>query len=89
MTSAMVSDHMSSQPDSLEMGFVSTDLPMAPVLVTSKDGHVEPCSSIKNFIKDLEHTWGNFEKRVLKLRDGRQIVIPQSLPLTWEHVGFF
>ena len=85
----MVLDHMSSQPDSLEMGFVLTDLPMAPMLVTSKDGHVEPRSSIMNFIKDLEHTWGNFEKWVLELRDERQIAIPQSLPLTWEHVGFF
>ena len=56
-----------------------SDLPVAPVLVTSEDCHVKPHPSIKNFIEDLEHTWGNLEKWFLELRGGRQIAIPLSL----------
>nr|XP_023918467.1 uncharacterized protein LOC112030014 [Quercus suber] len=56
-----------------------SDLPVAPVLVTAEDCHVEPHSSIKNFVEDLEHTWGNSEKWVLELRGGRQIATPPSL----------
>ena len=56
-----------------------SDLPLAPVLVTAEDCHVESRPSIKNFVEDLEHTWGNSEKWVLELRGGRQIAIPLSL----------
>ena len=49
------------------------------MLVAAEDCHVKPCPSIKNFVEDLEHTWGNSEKWVLKLRGGRQIAIPLSL----------
>ena len=46
VNSATVSVHMSSRPD----------FPTALVLVNDEEGHVEPCPSIKNFVKDLEHT---------------------------------
>ena len=49
------------------------------MLVTTKACHVEPHPSIKNFVEDLEHTWGNLEKWVLELHGGRQIAIPLSL----------
>ena len=48
-----------------------SDLPVAPVLVTAEDCHVEPHPSIENLVEDLEHAWGNLEKWVLKLRGGR------------------
>ena len=48
------------------------------MLVTVEDCLDEPHPSIKNFVVDLEHTWGNSEKWVLE-RGGRQISIPLSL----------
>ena len=52
---------------------------VALVLVTAEDCLDEPCPSIKNFVEDLEHTWGNSGKWVLELRGGRRISIPLSL----------
>ena len=56
-----------------------SNLPVASMLVTVEDCHVKPYLSIKNFVEELEHTWGNSEKWVLEFRGGRQIAIPLSL----------
>ena len=56
-----------------------SNLLVALVLVIVEDCHVEPHPSIKNFVEELEHTWGNLEKWVLEFRGRRQIAIPLSL----------
>ena len=47
-----------------------SNLLVALVLVIVEDCHVKPHPSIKNFVKDLEHTWDNSEKWVLELLEG-------------------
>lgn len=69
MATAKVPDHMSSWPD----------LPTALMLVSAEDAYTQPRPSIKNFVEDLEYTWGNSEEWVLELRDGRQIAFSLSL----------
>ena len=39
-----------------------SNLLVALVLVIVEDCHVKPHPSIKNFVEELEHTWGNSEK---------------------------
>uniref|UniRef100_A0A7N2R4R9 ABC transporter C family member 13 n=1 Tax=Quercus lobata TaxID=97700 RepID=A0A7N2R4R9_QUELO len=41
-----------------------------------------PRPSIKSYVENLEHTWGNSKDWVLELRGGRQIAIPLSIYLS-------
>ena len=49
MATTKVPDHMSSWPD----------LPTALMLVSAEDAYTQLRPSIKNFVEDLEYTWGN------------------------------
>ena len=52
------------------------------MLVLAEDAYAQPRPSIKSYVENLEHTWGNSKDWVLELRGGRQIVIPLSLYLS-------
>ena len=68
-----------TNPPLLSNSISQSSTSVAPMLVTVEDCHVKPYPSIKNFVEELEHTWGNSEKWVLEFRGGRQIAIPLSL----------
>ena len=68
-----------TNPPLLSNGISQSSTSVAPMLVTVEDCLDEPHPSIKNFVVDLEHTWGSSEKWVLELHGGRQISIPLSL----------
>jgi len=57
------------------LGSLSKDLALGQL----DSGHNGSHPSIKDLVGDLESTWGNSNNWVLKLRDGKQIVIPLSL----------
>ena len=67
-----VSHDLGSRPLS---GNLSKDLALGQL----DGGHDGSRPSIKDFVGDLESTWGNSNNWVLELRDGKWIVIPLSL----------
>ena len=59
-------------------GSLSKDLALGQL----DSGHSGSRPSIKDFVGDLESTWGNSNYWVLELRNGKRIAIPLSLPLS-------
>ena len=58
---------------------LSANLPKDLALGQLDGGHGGSHPSIKDFVGDLESTWGNSNNWFLELHDGNQIVIPLSL----------
>ena len=95
VSSAMISEPIRTFTDSIVSALVSLSSPVASedgdedfvgsegLVTTNNDSDFEgahlPGPTIRELIGDLDKSWGNSKDWILRLRDGKQLVLPLSL----------